>query len=168
MAEAVNEEEYDPEEYMDETQEGYGDERKQRLETTTEFGQFLITPQKALKKSVYHKFIQKDMAVSYFKGRDAERWVFMIMKYQQLIDNLIFLGLDGEMKMTDKKTGKKIVIPKFNPIVEVATVYDSEKLSLLELLRSVDGFEREKLTTVTHVKKDTSGQQKKGWFNRGG
>ena len=148
-------------------EERYEDELKNRLETSTEFGQFLITPTKALKKSIYHKFIQKDMAVSNLPKGDT--WVFFLMRYQQLIDNLIFLALDGEKNIIDQKTGKTITIPKFNPIIEVATVYDTEKLGFLELMRSVGGFEREKLTTVTHVRKDVNRQdQQQGWFKRGG
>ena len=124
-------------------------------------------PQKALKKSVYHKFVQKDMAVSNLPKGDA--WVFFLMKYQQLIDNLIFLSLDGEKIVVDKKTNKKMTVPKFNPIVEVATVYDSEKLSFLELLRSVEGFERKELSTVHHdISKRQPTEEKQGWFKKGG
>lgn len=144
--------------------EGYGEQAKTRLETSTEFGEFLVTPTKAMKKSVYAKFVQKDMAVSNLPKGDT--WVFFLMKYQQLIDNLIFLSLDGERTIHDKVKGTSYTVPKFNPIIEVATVYDSEKLSFLGLLRSVGGFERKELSTVHHDIRKNRPEDQQGWFNK--
>jgi len=153
------------EEIIEEAESEIESEKTTRIDTSTEFGQFLVTPQKALKKSIYHKFVQKDLAISYFKKID---WLFMLLKYQQLVDNYLYLSIDGEKQVKFK--GKIIRVPKFNPIVDVASVYDSEKLAILNLLRSQEGFEREKLTTITQVKKEIPAKTSSRWFptRRGG
>jgi hypothetical protein len=100
------------------------------------------------------------LAVSYIK-HDAE--AELIIMYQQLVDNLLFLSIDGEKNIKDKN-GVVIAVPKFNPIVDVATIYDAEKLAWLEVWRSRQGFEREKLTTVTHVRKEMNQPIGSTWF----
>ena len=151
------------EELVDEVleQESWGDsEGKARIETTTEFGQFLIVPAKSLKKSIYDKFIQKDMAVSYIKGDDE---ITLMHRYAQLVNNFVFISMEGQKEIKNEE-GKTINVPIFNPIIDMASIYNAEKLAYLELWRSRNGFEREKLTTVTHVKKDMSPLDKLGWF----
>jgi hypothetical protein len=119
-----------------------------RLEGSTEFNTYLVTPviPDIMKKGAdeYHKFITKDFAVSWL----SEKWIEAIgKKYLSLIFDFVFIGLPN-----------------------MAKLYGAELNGNITLKRSIEGFEREKLTTVTVVKREPTGSggelKKGGWFRK--
>jgi len=109
------------------------------IESVGDMAEFITVP--TIDKA-YRNYVTKDMAVSYFK---SEKWVHIVVKYFGLIEDFIFI-----------KTPK------------IAKTYDAELKALITSLRSVDGFERERLTTITQVIRRVTETKKegKGWFRR--
>jgi len=109
------------------------------IESVGDMAEFITVP--TIDKA-YREYVTKDMAVSYFK---SEKWVQIVMKYFSLIEDFIFIKTPN-----------------------IAKTYDAELKALITSLRSVDGFERERLTTITQVVKRVSETKKeaKGWFRR--
>lgn len=118
---------------------------QQRIETTTDFNTYLITPiMPDITKSDYHKFVTKDTAVSFFPKSMGMKPVFLCLKYFQLLSDFVFIGC-GDM----------------------ALIYDAELKAFVNAMRSIEGFERTKLTEFGIVKTDKTGKNS-SWFKGGG
>lgn len=113
-----------------------------RASDSYEFNAMVLNPI-AIKNSVYHQMVSKDLAVSKLTRDDVA------IIEQEL--SLITQFLNNEM-------------------YELADVYHSEMLGRTTTFRSIDGFERKQQNTLkTELNKSvtTSGPVKPGFFNRG-
>jgi len=120
--------EEEEEEYLDEDTRRTIDPR---VETPTDF---LLAITKPTVRAKYAKYVSRDLSVSNIPKNRLE-YVDLVRRYISLINDFIFLDLGA-----------------------LADVYNADLKAMLNVLRSIDGFERKQQSTVTRVKGLTSGE----------
>lgn len=74
----------------------------------------------------YGKFVSRDLAVSNIPKRSAPLWIPVIRRHVSIISDFLFMDLS-----------------------EMANVYNADLKTILNVLRSIDGFERKQQSTIT-------------------
>ena len=96
-----------------------------RVDTSTEF---LLAITKPTVRAKYAKYVSRDLSVSNIPKNKLE-YIDTVRRYISLINDFIFLDLK-----------------------DMADVYNADLKALLNVLRSIDGFERKQQGTVTRIK----------------
>lgn len=102
-----------------------------RVDTSTEF---LLAITKPTVRQKYAKYVSRDLSVSNIPKSKLE-YVDLVRRYISIINDFIFLDLK-----------------------DMADVYNADLKALLNVLRSIDGFERKQQGTITRLKGLTAGE----------
>jgi hypothetical protein len=123
-------------EYEDEELERVVDPR---AETSPELILALTRP---VVKKEHSRFVSRDLAVT-FIPKNKDEYIILARKYISIIMDFNFLST------------------KAYPTENMADVYNADLKAMLNLLRSIDGFERKQQVTERKIKTETGGEKKR-------